>query len=111
MGADANLIAVGPFSKGIQHRLYGGNYDRCVEGQPVSTVVIMCDTDTMSEDLAYCFGTTCLESHKHTITAEQALRADQRLRSFGEDYGMLKYVEDVRELAQHGFTFYLLPRF
>lgn len=105
MGLDAQVIAVGPFSKEIASSLeYGETYYADVKpGTTVVTNVFLAETSAASHALAAAFGVGAMELGRHRLDATVANRA-QLTAEFG-----VRDVENFERLAANGFDFFYLP--
>jgi len=105
MGLDAQLIAIGRFSKTALPGLdYPPNFYAGVEdGATVVTNVITAITSELSHDLARCFGVGAMQLGKHHVDAAHA--DVQKLKAlFGDEIaGRFVVLRDA------GFQFYYLP--
>jgi hypothetical protein len=105
MGCDAEIIAIGPFSKrlvpalGYQEEQYRG----VAEGATVITCVFGAFGSTESEKLAQCFGVGRWDLGRHVLDAARVDLATLR-RDFDE-HG----TEDFLALREAGFQFYYMP--
>jgi hypothetical protein len=105
MGCNAEIIAIGPFSKRLIPALgYGEEQYRGVaEGTTVITCVFGdCGGSTESERLARCFGVGRWDLGRHVLNASEADL--ETLRSNFEG------VDDFLALREAGFHFYYMPR-
>lgn len=105
MGCDAEIIAIGPFSKRLIPALgYPEEHYRGVaEGATVITCVFEAFGSTESEKLARCFGVGRWELGRHAL---DALRAD--LETLRRDFDE-RSTEQFLALRQAGFCFYYMP--
>jgi hypothetical protein len=105
MGCDAEIIAIGPFSKKLIPALgYPEEQYRAVaEGATVITGVFEAFGSTESEKLAQCFGVGRWDLGQHLL---DPLRADlETLRRDFDERG----TEDFLALREAGFRFYYMP--
>jgi hypothetical protein len=104
MGYSGQIIAIGPFSKGVLPALEYPDemYASVPEGATVITNVFITDSSTASESLAAAFGTNPRELGQHHL---QPSRVDLRELAwhFAEDIPKFELLRD------HGFQFYFLP--
>jgi hypothetical protein len=105
MGCDAEIVAIGPYSKSIVPALcYPEEQYRAVaEGATVITCVFEAFGSTESEKLARCFGVGRWDLGRHVLDASQADLETLR-REFGE-----RDAEDFLTLREAGFQFYYMP--
>ena len=105
MGCDAEIIAVGPFSKGIVSALgYPEEQYRGVsEGATVITSVFEAFGSTQSEKLSQCFGVGRWDLGRHVLDASRAA-LDTPRRDFDE-----RSTDDFMVLREAGFQFYYMP--
>lgn len=105
MGLDAQLIAIGPFSKAVLPGLdYPGEFYAGVEdGATVVANVFTAITSEISHNLARCFGVGAMDLGRHHVGAS---RADlHKLKELFGDEDVAKFVI----LRDAGFQFYYLP--
>jgi hypothetical protein len=102
MGLDAQVIAIGPFSRSVLPALgYPASYYADVsEGQTVIADVFAAGTSAASHALAEAFGVGAMELGRHVLDPQIA--DIEKLTDFGS-------TEDFLLLRAHGFTFYFLP--
>jgi len=105
MGLDAQVIAIGEFSKEIGNYLEYGfdSYKSTSEGSTVISNVFIASTSSTSHFLASCFGVGAWDLGRHELDA-YAADLNKLLES--------DFVEDVPtflELRKAGFKFYYLP--
>jgi hypothetical protein len=105
MGCDAEIIAIGPFSKRIAPALgYPEEQYRSVaEGAMVITTVFEAFGSTQSERLSQCFGVGRWDLGRHVLDASSADLATLR-REFDE-----QSTEHFLALRETGFQFYFMP--
>ena len=106
MGCNAEIIAIGPFSKRLIPALgYGEEQYRGVaDGMTVITCVFGDRSgSTESEKLAQCFGVGRWELGRHVLDAARADLATLR-RDFDE-----QSTEHFLTLREAGFQFYFMP--
>ena len=106
MGCNAEIIAIGPFSKKLIPALgYGEEQYRGVaDGATVITRVFdTCGGSTESEKLARCFGVGRWDLGRHVLDASRA-DLDMLRREFDEGW-----TEDFLTLRDAGFHFYYMP--
>jgi hypothetical protein len=105
MGLDAQLIAIGPFSKAVLSGLdYPGQFYAGVEdGATVVANVFTAITSEISHDLARCFGVGAMDLGRHHVDAG---RADlHKLKGLFGDEDVARFLI----LRDGGFQFYYLP--
>jgi hypothetical protein len=104
MGCDAQIIAIGPFSKTLLSALTypEEQYRQVQEGTTIITTVFAACGSTESETLAQCFGVGRWDLDRHVLDPKQADLA--KLRQF-DDKGTDSFVA----LRQAGFQFYYVP--
>jgi len=102
MGLDAQVIAIGPFSRSVLAALeYSANYYANVtEGQTVISNVFVAGTSAASYELADAFGVGAMELGRHVLDPCSA--NIEKLAEFGS-------IDDFLLLRAHGFAFYFLP--
>jgi hypothetical protein len=105
MGCDAEVIAIGPFSKEIVPALgYPAEQYRGVpEGATVITTVFEAFGSTQSEKLSQCFGVGRWDLGRHVLDASKANLSTLR-REFDE-----QGAEQFLALREAGFQFYFMP--
>lgn len=105
MGLDAQVIAVGPFSKDVAPALeYPETFYKNVrDGETVITNVFVAPTSLISHGLAESFGVHAMDLGKHHLSPERADIA--RLIELFDAVN----VERFQRLMRHGFQFYFLP--
>lgn len=105
MGCDAEIIAIGPFSKGLL--LAFGYPEEQYRGVADGTMVITCVFgafgSTESEKLARCFGVGRWDLGRHALDASRA-DLDTLRRDFDE-----RGTEHFLALCEAGFRFYYMP--
>lgn len=105
MGLDAQVIAIGPFSQGIEDCLeYNAQrYAGVSDGATVITNVFLAPTSADSHDLAAAFGVGAFEMGKHHL---DAYKVDlERLRDLCSEPEVVVFLK----LREHGFQFYYMP--
>jgi len=107
VGLDAELIAIGPFSRkldDLQLLDYATHYyDKVAPGAPIITRLLQCNTSDQSRYLAGCFGFDALDFSRHHV---DPMAADiDRLRREFDEYEVDRFLK-LREL---GFQFYYVP--
>lgn len=105
MGCNAEIIAIGPFSKKLIPVLgYSEEQRRGIaEGTTVITCVFgECSGSTQSEKLAQCFGVGRWDLGRHMLNAAKADLT--MLRDFDEHS-----TENFLALREAGFQFYFMP--
>ena len=107
MRMDAELLAIGKFSKGIVNYLdYPKDfYDDTPEGAIIITRVVDCVTTTASEDLADAFRINPWKFEQHCEL--DAINADLFLMQEAAEDPLS--VEVFKALRDAGFKFYYLP--
>jgi hypothetical protein len=105
MGCDAEVIAIGPFSKKIVSALgYAGEqYQGVAEGATVITTVFEAFGSTESEKLSRCFAVGRWELGRHVLDSSKADLGTLR-RDFDE-----RSTEQFLALREAGFQFYFMP--
>lgn len=104
MGLDAQVIAVGPFSRSIISCLeYGDLYANVEPGTTVVTNVFLAGTSEASHGLAKTFGVGAMDLGRHHLDPASA-DTDLLRDHFGD-----VDVSDFERLVAHGFQFYFLP--
>src|SRR4051794_30521374 len=105
MGCDAEIIAIGPFSKGLIPALcyMEEQYRGVAEGATVITSVFDTFGSTQSEQLAQCFGVGRWDLGRHFLDPSRA-DLDTLRRDFDE--GRTEHFLTLREA---GFQFYYMP--
>ena len=105
MGLDAQLIAIGPFSKAVLAELEYDEryYEGVAEGDTVITTVVVAPTSKTSIQLAEVFSVGAMELGKHHVNPEIA-NIDLLEDVFGP-----RDVERFLTLRSHRFEFYYLP--
>jgi hypothetical protein len=105
MGCDAEIIAIGPFSKRLVPALGypAEQYQGVADGATVITCVFCAFGSTESEKLAQCFGVGRWELGRHVL---DAARAD--LVTLGRDFDE-RDTEHFLALREAGFQFYYMP--
>jgi hypothetical protein len=105
MGLDAQVIAIGPFSKEIADALeYGAyRYAEVPEGATVVTTMFVAPTSEDSHALAAAFRVGTFEMGKHHLDAHKA-----DLAQLG-DVCSEREIADFLSLRARGFQFYFLP--
>ena len=105
MGLDAQIIAVGPFSRQIVPALEypEPDYARVKDGATVVSNVFLAMTSEESHKLAACFGVGAMDLGRHELNPHVAdLRA---LTEISDE----ENVNSFLALRDHGFKFYFLP--
>jgi hypothetical protein len=105
MGLDAQVIAIGPFSKSVVAAMeYRPEYYSDVsDGQTVVSNVFVAATSAESHALAAAFGVGAMELGKHHLNV---LAADlQKLEALFGESAFRKFLL----LRDYGFNFYYLP--
>ena len=107
MGLDAQLIAVGPFSRSLLPAMeYPANFYADVpEGVTIVRTVFSALTSASSHSLARCFGVGALELGRHALGG--APDADVPALLTVEEFA--DYVSAFLALREAGFQFYYLP--
>ena len=104
MGLDAQIIAVGPFSKDVRSCLeYSDLYANVEPGTTVVTNVFLAGTSEASHVLARAFGVGAMDLGRHHLNPSSADTGLLR-EHFGDSD-----VEGFERLAENGFQFYFLP--
>jgi hypothetical protein len=105
MGCDAEIIAIGPFSKRIVHALGypEDQYRGVAEGTTVIAFVFEASGSTESEKLAQCFGVGRWDLGQHVLNASRADLTTLR-RDFDEHL-----TDNFVTLRDAGFKFYFMP--
>lgn len=105
MGCDAEIIAIGPFSKTLVPALGypAEQYQGIADGTTVIISVFGAFGSTESERLAQCFGVGRWELGRHVLDAS---RAD--LATLRRDFDELS-TEHFVTLREAGFQFYFMP--
>lgn len=105
MGCDAEIIAIGPFSKRIIPALGypEEQYRGVAEGATVITTVFEAFGSTQSEGLSQCFGVGRWDLGRHVLDASRADLATLR-REFDE-----QSTGHFLALREAGFQFYFMP--
>jgi hypothetical protein len=105
MGCDAEIIAIGPFSKRLVPALGypAEQYQGVADGVIVITCVFDAFGSTQSEKLAQCFGVGRWELGRHVLDATRADLATLRC-DFDE-----QSTEHFLALREAGFQFYFMP--
>ncbi len=105
MGCDAEIIAIGPFSKKIVSALGypAEQYDGVAEGATVITTVFETYGSNSSEVLARCFDVGRWDLGRHHLDASRADMKTLR-RDFDEHL-----TDNFVALRDAGFQFYFMP--
>ena len=105
MGCDAEVIAIGPFSKRLVPALGypAEQYSGVEEGATVIATVFEALGSTQSEVLSQCFGVGRWELGRHVLDSSKADLV--RLRREFDEQG----TEDFLALRDAGFQFYFMP--
>jgi len=105
MGLDAQIIAIGPFSRAALPALdYPAEfYADVADGDTVITNVFTAITSDLSYELARCFGVGAMELGKHHLDSGHA--DVQALKNLVGDGATSRFVL----LRDAGFQFYYLP--
>jgi hypothetical protein len=105
MGCDAEIIAIGPFSKKSIPALHypEEQYRGVAEGTTVITYVFYAMGSTESEKLARCFGVGRWDLGRHALDASKA-DLETLARDFDE-----RGKEHFLTLREAGFQFYYMP--
>ena len=105
MGLDAQIIAIGPFSR----RIIGGleypesDYANVQEGATVVSNVFVALTSDESHQLAAAFGVAAMDLSRHELDPKEA-KLDLLEEIFGD-----QTVRGFLLLRESGFRFYFLP--
>ncbi len=105
MGLDAQIIAIGPFSRKVVKALEypEADYAQVKEGATVVSNVFLAMTSEESHALAACFGVGALDFGRHELNPQAA---DQKKLTEVFDQ---ENVRDFLLLREYGFKFYFLP--
>ena len=105
MGCDAEIIAIGPFSKRIIPSLgyLEEQYAGAADGATVITVVFETFGSTDSEKLARCFGVGRWDLGRHHLDASCA-----DLKRLRQDFDE-RSIDQFIVLREAGFQFYFMP--
>lgn len=105
MGLDAQVIAIGPFSRSVTSALEYPTeyYDDVREGSKVISCVFEALTSEQSHKLAEAFGVGAMELGNHHLSPAKA-NLEQLVELFDEEN-----VKRFELLCRHGFDFYYLP--
>ena|SRR5690349_440328 len=105
MGCDAEVIAIGPFSKTLVPALGypAEQYLGVEEGATVITTVFEAFGSTQSEKLSQCFGVGRWDLGRHVLDGSKADLGGLR-RDFDE-----QSTEHFVALREAGFQFYFMP--
>jgi len=113
MGMDAELYAIGPYSKAVASALcYPADfYEDVPEGALVVTCVAYCCTSDGSRGLAHALGFEPWAFERHCDILSHTPLEDVNLPLFAESVveGRSDSVADFIQLAAAGFKFYYLP--
>ena len=110
MGMDAELLAIGPFSKDIVDALEYPNcyYASTPKGATIVTTVANCCTTDGSEKLAQALGIHPMCFEEHCGIQPDLNKVDLELFAEAVEGGM-EDVADFLKLAANGFKFYYMP--
>lgn len=110
MGMDAELLAIGPFSREVVDVLCypPGYYKDTPKGATIITVVAVCNTTEASVNLASALGIGAWRFDQHCDIEADVSKVDLELFAASIEGGS----EDVAaflKLAVNGFKFYYMP--
>lgn len=111
MGMDAQLMAFGPYKREMAGMLeYSADYYKDVKaGETVIVTVCTCPTTTQSKELADALGVDAWALGKHFFPklTEHQIRC---VASFIDEMENTRFANDFEYLAEHGFSFFYMPR-
>jgi hypothetical protein len=105
MGLDAQIIAIGPFSRKVVKALEypEADYAQVKEGATVVSNVFLAMTSEESHKLAACFGVGAMDLGRHELNSHVA--DEKKLAEVFDE----ENVRDFLVLRENGFKFYFLP--
>ena len=111
MGMNAEIIAIGKFSKNVKDALdYAGYfYDDVKEGTWVITSLFHCNTSSASRDLASALNLDPWDFNTHYFKYNQLMLAPLQNMIDSDSLFDESYIDDFKLLAENGFKFIYRP--
>lgn len=108
MGMDADVIAIGPFSRDIADCLDypSGFYKDTEEGSPVLSTLFLCNTSQASKELAEAFGIDSWDFNQHKL--DDVVHV-QTLAAINSEWEAIAEYNKFLRLKERGFEFYYRP--